>query len=247
MLAHLSRILAGAPSFATPRRAHAQRRRSARAGFTLTELVVVIGVILTIGAISGPALRTLNGAGSVSRASEDLARTMELARTFAMANQTYVRVAISDEVAGTMVVLPIYSADGTLDADGAADMASAQKWPVVAMPLMLSNFRMDDTLNASTPATSGDQVPSSTNISGMRRAVQGLGSNPSGVMFSKFIQFNPNGEARVVKGATARYIKLGLHKSEGNGGGRSANPFVVRVSGVNGTVSVLRKEQGVGN
>ncbi|HSI82856.1 MAG: Tfp pilus assembly protein FimT/FimU [Candidatus Methylacidiphilales bacterium] len=223
----------------------AQARRASSAGFTLAELIVVIGIVLTMSALTGPAIRSLSGAGTVNKASEDLARTVELARSHAMANQTYVRLCISDEVADTVVMLPIFSADGTLDADTAADMSDVKKWPAMNMPLILSQFSMDDTINATAPSTTTDQLPSASNIAMVRRLVRGFGTDAAGLRFNKFIQFNPNGEARIDKGITARYIKLALNKTKGYG--KKDNAFIVRLSGVNGTINVLRKENGLPN
>jgi hypothetical protein len=61
----------------------------------------------------------------------------------------------------------------------------------------------------------------------------------SGLTFTAFVQFDPSGEARVNTTELARNIKIGLDKPAPQGG---KNPFILRLSGMNGTIVVIRKE-----
>lgn len=216
--------------------------------FSLVELLVVISIALTMAVVSGPLIGSLTGAGSTNRAATDFARTLELARGYAMSHQTYVRLAIGDvpksaiTPEGATVVLALFSADGTLTADSATDMANETTWPILGRPLVLRHFEVRDALNASAPDTSDDMVPSDSNIAGadtaLTRQVADLGS----LEFRSFIQFQPNGQAYVERDTPARQVKLAVDRRGAAGG---QNPFILRMSGSNGSVRVLRKEDGI--
>jgi len=199
---------------------------------------VVIAIMAMVMAFSGPAIQALSGAGSVNKAIGDVFGVLQNARAYAMATHTYVRVAVGkvDSNPGTAnpatVFLTILSKDGTLDV---ADMAT---WPTLGKPLVLDNFLVDDTIVGTSPDTKDDVLPSKSDISAFSRAVGGRN-----VSFNAgFIQFSPNGEARVTLAQPARYIKIAMDKPGAQSG---RNPFILRLSGINGAVTVLRKGAGI--
>jgi prepilin-type N-terminal cleavage/methylation domain-containing protein len=212
-------------------------------GFTLIEILVVLAIIAVLATVSGPAIQMLDGAGSVNKASSDVSSVLDLARAYAMTNHTYVRVAFS-QIPGasnspTLVIMPIYSADGTLLQDSSGDMANASLWPAVIPPLAIQNFMINDGLNASSPDTTADVTPSGMNASGtpipsFSRPVPGSSTVP---IFDMFVEFNPTGEACVIDGTPTHYIKIGIQKMT-----QLRNPVILRLSGLNGYVTVLRKE-----
>jgi len=66
------------------------------AGFTLLELLVVIALISMLMVLALPALSGIKAAGNATKAAYDLAGTLEQARAYAMANNTYVFVGIAE-------------------------------------------------------------------------------------------------------------------------------------------------------
>lgn len=72
------------------------RRRISRAAFTLVEMLVVIGIIsiLLVGVV--PAFNSINGARGVTRAVNDVAGILEMARTEAMATRSYAYVGFAN-------------------------------------------------------------------------------------------------------------------------------------------------------
>ncbi len=201
--------------------------------FTLVEMMVAMVLIALLSVLSRPAVSALSGAGTVNRAIGDLSGALDLARAYAMAQSTYVRVGFSYVPAAEgaqTVVLTLYSRDGTLDASDAEGMASAA-WMPAAKPLLLRNLCVNDALGAVNDAT-----PSATTIPAFVRSVPGVGS----VSFTSCIQFDPSGEARVQLSGVSRFIKIGMKRSLGSN--NDANPFVVRLAGVSGAITILRKE-----
>lgn len=229
------------------------RRRSCLRGasaFSLVELLVVVGIIsilLVMGA--GPALNSISGAGSVNRAITDVSGSLEFARAHAMANNTYVRVAIATLGSSATspgprtVLITIASADGTLETASATDMQNPERWPMLGRPQVLDNILVFDSIDGSTPDTSSDRLPSESVIPSFSRNVGG-GSSPD---FQYFIQFSPNGEAGIGHAYPERHVKLAFDQPNPGdiGSPRDQNPFILRLSGINGTVTLLRKGEGI--
>lgn len=217
-------------------------------GFSLIELLVVMAIIITMSVFVAPVMQSLSGAGAVNRAIGDVTGALEQARAYAMAHRTYVRVALAqvpkvpgEALPGT-AVLVLYSADGTLENATAAAMQDATLWPALARPIVVRRIVMDETLQGTAPDTSADLRPSGTDIPAFSRHTPGV----SGALtFEACIQFNPNGEAGVLAGGLANQIALGMDESVGGDAVRGTNPFIIRLSGVNGAISVLRKGEGI--
>jgi len=66
-------------------------------GFTLIELVGVIAIIIALAALLIPAFTSLKGAGDITHAAHTIAGVLDQARTYAVANNTYVWVGIYEE------------------------------------------------------------------------------------------------------------------------------------------------------
>jgi prepilin-type N-terminal cleavage/methylation domain-containing protein len=235
------------------------RARNRQSGFTLFEMMTVIVIIALLSVLSGPAIQAISQAGTVNRASSDLATTFEMARTYAMAHRTYVRVAFAQmPVSATRalpetVVLSIYSVDGTLDRSAATDMQKVATWPALDAPLVINGLVVLPALVESSPDTPPDDDPSnpptpsaaSPAIAAFTRQTGAITPTPNYVYC---VQFNPNGEAGITTITPSRHIRLGLDQPVSTANptvARDKNPFIIRLSGINGSITVLRKNQGV--
>ena len=69
---------------------HHSLKRRFHLAFTLIELLVVMAIILIMMALIGPAMNALKGANDMDRAASDISSMVQICRTYAVANNTYV-------------------------------------------------------------------------------------------------------------------------------------------------------------
>ncbi len=67
-----------------------------RGAFSMVELLVVILIMMAMGALIVPVVHSVNGAGNLTQACYEISATLEQARAYAMANNTYVFVGIAE-------------------------------------------------------------------------------------------------------------------------------------------------------
>ena len=115
------------PSFGMPNGGRCSRR----SGFTLLELLVVMGIVVLMMGLMIPAFNSIKGGSDVKTAAYDISGALENARTFALANNTYVWVGFYEEDGsqispnpnpatnngGRVIVLVVASKDGTRYSD----------------------------------------------------------------------------------------------------------------------------------
>src|SRR5678816_3060761 len=85
------------PTFAAlraPARRSPITDHSARAGFTLLELLVVIGIIALLMVLVAPAFTNIKSGGDVTSAAYTVKGVLDTARTYAKANNTYTWVCL---------------------------------------------------------------------------------------------------------------------------------------------------------
>src|SRR6266478_335442 len=70
------------------------RRRS---GFTLPELIIVVGIIGLLLVLIAPAFTTIKGGGDVTSAAYTISGALDTARTYAKANNTYAWLGFYEE------------------------------------------------------------------------------------------------------------------------------------------------------
>ncbi|CAN5689163.1 hypothetical protein BH09VER1_BH09VER1_03910 [soil metagenome] len=113
------------------------RSSASKAGFSLIELLSVMAIIAMMMALIAPAFNAIKGGNDVGRSTYDIASTLQEARTYAIANNTYVWVGFFEEDGtkasstpatigngGRVVISVVASQDGTRYSDANIDAAT---------------------------------------------------------------------------------------------------------------------------
>jgi type II secretory pathway pseudopilin PulG len=229
-----------------------------RLAFTLVELLVVIGVMVTILGICVPAITGMKTAGDVSKAVYDIDGLLEQARAYAMSSNTYVYVGFfeADETksslgiqvagVGRVAMAVVASTTGLRGYDPVNSPAAswAANYASGANLLSVGAVRCWDNLHlvdlGTRPTSGGMARPpfeNTTDIApaynignatcGSQNAVVTTFDYPLGVpagtgqyTFSKVIQYDPQGVARIQttwNGTTiTSQIEIGLEGTNGN-------------------------------
>ena len=123
------------PAFTLPR----QRDPESIRGFTLLELLIVVGIIATLLVLMAPAFTYIKGGTDVTSAAYTIKGVLDTARTYAKANNTYTWVGFFEEDVssttpgtagiGRAVMSIVASKDGTnLGADPSSSATGTNNW-----------------------------------------------------------------------------------------------------------------------
>lgn len=216
------------------------RRRAVMSGaaFSLMELLIVIGVIALLAALAIPAYNTIGRANNLTRAASDLSALLKLARTEAVARQTYVWVGV-EPVSGQgnsgLAIGAVFSRDGT-----GTHTAPANLGPLTEV-VRLSGVSWSNwsELKTATRQLYANGTPAS------------LLTNDSGVNFKigndefsgHTITFTPRGEALLKGNASpddgfVEAIDISMRQARGNA--VNADEAAVIVEGATGAVKTAR-------
>jgi prepilin-type N-terminal cleavage/methylation domain-containing protein len=195
--------------------------RSARAGFTLLELLIVVGIIAVLLMFMAPAFTTMKGAGDVTNAAYTIKGALDTARTYAKANNTYTWVGFFEEDisspttgapgTGRVVISVVASKDGTkiYDANNLAQQNLTTGLAQVGKLTKISNVHL--WTHTDTPSGTGSTFDTRPNVpttycigdASPSNSTTPFGypvGNPAPVpqyTFVEVIEFSPRGEPRI--------------------------------------------------
>jgi type II secretory pathway pseudopilin PulG len=232
------------------------RHSHGRRAFSLVELLAVITVIIILAFVSLPAISSLVGSGNANRNISQLGDILELAREYAVANNTYVWVvfypATSSGGVSSLSVAVLGSNDGTDPASSSSapwgnancsyGTAPNSEISLVNKVIILQQTSLQ---NAGTYAV--NSLPAAPAVTSTANSVASsshgffsmtLPSGSSAVNFTQGIEYLPSGQAR--NGSSpSNVIDLDVDTLVGNVS-QLHNAAVVRINGLTGMPVVYR-------
>jgi prepilin-type N-terminal cleavage/methylation domain-containing protein len=231
---------------------------SVRAGFTLLELLIVIGIIAILLVLIAPAFTTIKSGTDVTSAAYTIKGVLDTARTYAKANNTYTWVGFAgsigpntnqDAITGQVELAIVGSKDGT-------NLWSVNNWlpdnlTQVGKMTTLNNIHIGDT---GSPQNNGTDFESRENVDTDHR-ISSSANTPypftvQGTTFNKWIQFSPRGEALVHGGnfSIVKAAEVGVLPTHGNalavtqsGNLWLGNVIAIQINGFGGNVRIYRR------
>lgn len=207
-------------------------RRGIRAGFSLIELLITIALIATLATMGAPALLNPRGSAAVMDQSvANLSLILEQARTYAMANNTYVWVGFCKDTDKTTVTVAAMAG-----VSGAStDISSPASLRPISKPQIFENLGLCSIDAATlTRQSAVDLMSDTTSDTTFQR-----NTGAAVVTFGNLIQFGPAGDVRVPGGSVSRWIELGVQSLHGKKAD-TVNIAAVQVGGLTGQVRVYR-------
>jgi prepilin-type N-terminal cleavage/methylation domain-containing protein len=254
------RTLAGEGGNASTPKAFASSALQPRAGFTLLELLIVVGIIGLLLVLIAPAFTTIKGGTHVTSAAYTIKGALDTARTYAKANNTYTWIgfagSIGSTVTGNVVLSVVASKDGTDLGTSVNQVGNRIDITTGVTPvgkvMRLDNAHIGDTGTPTNDGTDFESRPT-VNINYRIGASSPLYNSDyyfveQGTQFDRWIRFSPRGEAVVKGGDTqiTQYAEVGLLPTHGTMLGASINPATgnlaaIQVSGFGGNVRIYRR------
>jgi prepilin-type N-terminal cleavage/methylation domain-containing protein len=229
-------------------------------GFTLLELLIVVGMVGLLLLLIAPAFTTIKSSTDVTSAAYTIKGVLDTARTHAKAKNTYTWVGFADSVGsnvtGSVALAVVASKDGSdlgtsVNQVGNRVDITAGVTPIGRV-MILDNAHLGDT---GTPTNDGTDFESRPAVN-INYRIGAAGSTynsdyyflAQGIQFDRWIRFSPRGEA-VVKGRSTQitqYAEVGLLPTHGTSLAATVNPasgnlVAIQISGFGGNVRIYRR------
>jgi prepilin-type N-terminal cleavage/methylation domain-containing protein len=264
MLVHISFRLGGANG----RTSH---RRVTSGAFSLIELLVVMAIALILGAIAVTSISSVSTSGNLTAAADTISGTIEQARSYAMANNTYTWLGFFEENGAAASANPAQSGVGRIvmaiaaSSDGSMIYSANSGAAVTIDPTRLLEvgklIRVTGAhLEAFPDGSGGGQTFDTRPALQSDNARVGLDPLPGGASpsfqfpvgqaasaqytFTNVLQFSPQGEVLFsgMAGQLTSTIEIGLEPAHGNiPNSASKNDIALQVAGITGTVIEYRR------
>ena len=221
-------------------------------GFTLLELLIVVGIIGLLLVLIAPVFTTIKGGTDVTSAAYTIQGVLDTARTYAKANNTYTWVGFAGSIGATTTgqvqLAVVASKDGT-NLWSANNLLPAASLAQVGKMITLNNVHIGDT---GAPQNDGTEFESRSSVDSDHRISSSANSpypfTVQQTTFDKWIQFSPRGDTLVHGGnfSIVRYAEVGLLPTHGTTLAATINPasgniVAIQVSGFGGNARIYRR------
>ncbi len=219
--------------------------RKLRKAFTLVELLVVMAILTIIASIATPAVSSLLKGRSFDQTLAGLSGTLDQARQYAIAQNTYVWVAFATTSTQVNVVV-FASPDGTDSNTSWTGSPSAgsgvlvpitrtQTFNLTTLVSPNGSLAARTVVPATLPSTVGQPLNSSASFT------MPLPTQTASTTFNYALQFTPSGEARITDGAPVDLVEFAVQPQTAPGTANTQNGAVIQINGLTGQTRVYRQ------
>lgn len=208
--------------------------------FSLLELLAVMAIVGLVVALAVPAIATIKGANDITTSSFRLSETLEQARTYAMANNTYVLVGLKPGPAQSIVnASPIEKLWVSVVAarDGTRSYA-ATNLNQVSRLVQLENVRFADAINPD-PARPTDDVKNAPGGAVFGYPITGT----SKYLFDQVVEYTPQGIARIYAPSPSLQrggLLIRIEETQGDKATGADNYAQLQIDSLTGSIRVSR-------
>jgi Tfp pilus assembly protein FimT len=212
------------------------------------ELLTVLAIAAILAGLTLPALGSLMKARSFDQNLATLSGTLEQARQYAVAQNTYVWVAFALDSANARVDVAVFaSPDGTDSSTswtGTPGAGSTTLVPIAKIQTFtftnLVSPNGTSTARTVAPASIPSSVGQPLNNSTASFTIT-LPGQSSTTTFNYALQFTPSGEARIQDGTPVDFIEFAVQSMKAAGVTNAKNGAVIQVNGLTGENRIYRQ------
>jgi prepilin-type N-terminal cleavage/methylation domain-containing protein len=229
-----------------PRGSHPRLNSVGQRGFSLVELLVVVGIMSILATITTLSVTGIKTSGNANNAILTIGAFIDQCRQYALANNTYVYVGIyqnpaTSGAASEVWLAAVASSDGTdISSGGQSSITVGTNARAITKLVRLSGVDLQSAIQSQFATTANWTVPSGVaDISQPGTTTIG----PLGAANTKLpvtFYFSPDGAAST-NGTVSTCLAFGIEVTAGSSSSHHRNPAVFQIAGLTGLTKIYRQ------